>query len=452
MISNETNQTVVVNANQYLDEIAYLPSVLINVAYLPFNCSNNALSKTVSFGDESVSVSLVGDVIPSGMYPRRFISYLSTIITRTRLKNPTVKIAKNRTQFYKDALGVNYIPSSKDVQAINTQLRALIESRLTISYSNPNDKSRKPKESISLLDGDYSWLYDDKMDWQYEIKLSQEMFELIKSTVVPISGVAMKEFNSARKLDIFNYLMYQNYNLFLKKLTGTFRIEELHNLFGGESSLNEFRRILNRTLEEIRDIIPIQFTAKNKFIYVLEPTQDCLLVRHKRKLTNVVNESLTVINEDYKDKLKKDYSDVDVEASCVYLAKRIQMGHIRHPHAYLRDILKNPKWYQQEKICYIQNIHKMQYHEYENLPPDKLRINKSYFRDFIKQLNILSVPYELQEIVRQFKNPGQKIVVIPGFEYCSYLFWAFMHNKVTTTNTSIEGKIIELFRYLTGGN
>lgn len=411
---------------------------------------NKSYSQTVNIGTNSLTVEFSGEVLPSGIYPRRFFSYLCKQIIRTRSKAPIVNVPRSRAQFYKEALGVHYVPSSKDIDAINLQIKAFIDCKLSLSYSNPNDKSRKQREQISFVSGDHSWLYDDSQIWKQQISLSDELFELIKLTAVPISAKATEEFSNARKLDILNYLLYQNYNLHLKGISFTFQIEKLYELFGGGvPNLNEFRRVLNKVILEIKELVPLDIEAKDKYNYVMTPTEKALLKQHKRRKTNQFKDQKLIINEDFKDKLKQSYSEIDIESACVYVSKRNQQGEIRHPYAYLRDVLKNPSWYQTEKIQFINNVHKIQLNEYEHLSSDLKSLNARHFIDRIQKINIYSIPRELQPYHQEIKQPGQAIIKgLPGHQYRCYMYWAFMHNKCTEFNSTVESNLIKLFKLL----
>ena len=88
-----------------------------------------------------------------------------------------------------------------------------------------------------------------------KVKLSSLMKCLIslKSTAVPVSLLAATTFTNARKLDIFNYFTYQNYNLHLKQMDHYFALTDLYNLFGcGISSINEFRRVFKRIMADLK--------------------------------------------------------------------------------------------------------------------------------------------------------------------------------------------------------
>ena len=328
-------------------------------------------------------------------------------------------------------------------------MKNFVNCRLSLHHSNPNEKSRKQHQLISFVSGDHSWLYDDTKDWQQAITLSQEMFELIKYTAVPISAAAVNEFSNSRKLDILNYFLYQNYNLNIKKFNYTFKIEDLYHLFGGGiPNINEFRRVFKKTLEEIKQLVSLDITAIDKFNYLLVPSDKCLLTQHERRKTFVNPENL--VTEEFKRHLNKEHERIDVEAANIYLMKRAVTGNIRNPHAYLRSILKNPNFYYLDKLKLINDIHKSQFREYENISDNLKKINLDFFRDLITGINIYSLPPEIRPVYEQLRNPSKGIIKgFPGFNYCCYIVWAYMQKKrIEFAELSPEKLLINFLKHV----
>ena len=364
---------------------------------------------------------------------------------------PSIKIPKNKLNFLKEFLNINYICGKNDTKLINSQLKAFNECQLSINYSNPNDKSRKQRESIKFFAEDCSWLYDETQDWQGEIKLSEEMFDLIKSTAVPVSLLAATTFTNARKLDIFNYFTYQNYNLHLKQMDHYFALTDLYNLFGcGISSINEFRRVFKRIMADLKQVANLELVAVGKHGYKLLSNANSLLKVKSRRKTNEIKDKKLVINEDFKQKLEKDYSAIDIEAASIYVSKRNERGKVRHPYAYMRDILKNPSWYQAERSVLVQSIHKMQYDDYHKLEETKRKITAQELKARLSHTYVLGLPAELRDLYEQLRVPGRVIVKnAPSWDYVCFLFWEFMTNRCTEySSCSIESLFIQLFKHL----
>ncbi len=449
-----------VSSNENLTkEISYTISSFIHVPFpqqiIGNNTTNGAggeYSKTIKIGANTLTVSYTttGKILPSGIYPRRLFSYLCSQIVITKSKTPIIELPRTKSQFLKEILKINYVCSKKENLIIEAQLKAFCECLVSIQYSNSNDSARKPQNSIKFIEGDASWLYDNTQKWQRQISLSEEMLELIKQSSVPISAKANAEFTNSRKLDLFNYFTYQNYNLYIKKLDCSFELEDLHNQFGtGLSTISSFRRVLNKILSDFKSMSCLDVVAKNKHYYKLLSNEESLLQQHKRRKTHEIKHEKLTIKDDHKDKLEKDYPRLDIESACSYVAKRYEHGKVRHPYAYLRDVLKNPSWYYKEKQNVINIIHRKQLDEYERLPESDRKQAKNMLLLLIKNAPHWGLPSELQPVLEQFKNPNKNIINIPSFKHICYLFWAFNFNKcIDVCDGSNEVNVINLFKHL----
>lgn len=392
-----------------------------------------------------------GTALPSGMYPRRLFSYLCKHIVTSRAKQPIIQLPRTKNQFLREALGIDYAPSKSDMATINKHIQALCECLLTISYSNPNDKARKPRDRIKFFADDCAWLYDDSHDWQRELILSEELFDLIRYSAVPISASALATFTNARKLDIFNYFTYQNYNLQLKKMDYVFEIEELFNLFAGDiPEMKEFRRSLKNVLSDLEPISYLDIAILNKYQYKLFSNEESLLKRKKRRLIHTFTKPIA-INEDSIDQLKKEHDPLNVEAARNYMLKRSKNREIRHPFAYIKDILKNPRWYWSERESLIEQIAQEQKIEYDALSREMknnvieiFRMNLNYYGS-----SILKLPAEHHNTIKQLKHPGSEILKggLPSAEYTYYLLWCALNNKRMDFKHGTTAKALaELFK------
>lgn len=372
-----------------------------------------------------------------------------------RKRNKKIELPRSKSQFLKEILKINYACSKKETEAINNQLRAFAKCYLTLSYSNPNESSRKPYNSIQFFNDDYSFLYDDNQKWQREITISDDMFELIKNTSVPISEHAVNTFPSARKLDVYNYLNYQNYNLYQKNLNHVFTEDELLNLFGGNIvEIRDFRRVLKKILFDLKEISTLEIIKKGRYSYVLVSNEASLLRKKDRRKTNITIEEKLIITEDCKAKIEKQTNSttLNVEAACLYIAKKIERGGepIRNQYAYLRDLLKNPSYFYKEKQDIIKITHELQFKKYQELPNQARKQGFDELVHRVKLTRINSVPIELQSILEQLKTPGREIVKgIPNFKYICYLFWAWNYGKrIDVCDGGNEHLILDLFKYL----
>lgn len=349
----------------------------------------------------------------------------------------------------REVLGVNYVPSQNDIETINQQLKAFVNCLVSFHFSNSNDKARKNRDCIPFFIGSHDFLWNDELPWQNTLLLSDDIFELIKTSAVPISEHALSSFKSSIKLDLFNYFTYQNYNLYLKNINTRFYVPELHYLFGsGTSELIDFRKIFRKILNEIRKISHLKFEEMEKDNVLLLSNEESLLKKHKRRKTNVMVSPDLSIKEDTKEQLVKQYNEIDVMSALAYMHKK-PAGSIRHPNAYLRDLLQNPSWFRKERVNAIELIHKLQYQQYENLPNNQ---RKLVFDDLVRRIKITpiaAVSENLQIYLNQLKHPGKGLIKVPNFKYCVYLYWAFLTQKtIETNNVSGENLLIALFKDL----
>ncbi len=152
------------------------------------------------------------------------------------------------------------------------------------------------------------------------------MFELIKNNSVPISEHAVNTFTSARKLDVYNYFSYQNYNLYQKNLNNVYDIDELKYLFGGAiDQTAHFRRVFKKILIDLKEISTLDIAKKGRYTYLLISNSDSLLKKKERRKTNIIIETELKVTEDFKLKLEKEAKSttLDVESACLYVTLTI---------------------------------------------------------------------------------------------------------------------------------
>lgn len=215
-----------INKEALLKTITYTILPFIHVPFpqrIPKN--PNQYTKIVDIGGNTITVSFTStDVLPSGIYPRRFFSFLCKSVILSDRKDKVINLPHSKSQFLREVFKIQLRSASKLI--INKHLQALTNCNITINYSNSINHSQKSYISIKLFTGDCSFLYAKNKKWQNKIKLSRNMFELIKSNSVPISEHAVNTFNSASRLDVYNYLEWQN----IIKLTHQLQFQEYEKL------------------------------------------------------------------------------------------------------------------------------------------------------------------------------------------------------------------------------
>jgi hypothetical protein len=207
-----------------------------------------------------------------------------------------------------------------------------------------------------------------------------------------------------------------------------------------------------RVIADIKQISSLEIVPLGKHGYKLLSNQESLLKIHSRRKTNEIKDPKLAINEDFKQKLEKDYTAIDIEAASIYVLKRIERGGkpIENPHAYMRDVLKNPSWYRNERTLLVQSIHKMQRDDYQKLEDVKHKITAQELKTRLSHTYVLGLPVELRDLYEQLRVPGRVIVKnAPSWDYVCFLFWEFMTNRcVEYSDCSIESLFIQLFKHL----
>ena len=435
--------------------MTYTISPFIHVPFLQHNNSKSATneiinnySKTVAIGDNTITVSYVNhdSNVPCGIYPRRLFSALCKFIVSTKYKSATIKLPSNKNKFIKEILKINYVCGKKDTQLINEQLKAFANCEISIQYSNPNETTRQPRNSIKFFADDCSWLYDDVKSWQSEITLSQNMFNLIKHTRVPISAHAVDTFTSSRKLDIFNYFSYQNYNLYQKQLNHLFEIDNLFYLFGGEiQNIKDFKRSLSKVIKDLAEVSYLDLHIQLKNYYKLSSNDRCLLKQQERRKTNIEENQLLKINDEFKAQLNKKHDQLEIDAACIYVTKQVTKGKVRHVYAYLRDVLRNKFWYAKERTELINTKRRECSDEYNQINSSIKEQGKSIFKNAVKNTFILSVPAELRDQLKLLQTPSKNT---PSLEYIAYLYWIYNYDKFAYFNDNESSQWLKLFKYL----
>lgn len=384
------------------------------------------------------------------MYPRRLLAFFTKYVTKKRLNHQEIRIPSNKLKFLREVLSINYIPSSKDIKAINQQIQAFAECLTTINYSNYNDKTRKNRVDFNFFASDVSFLWDDTKEWQHSITLSNDFFELIKSNAVPVSELVTTTNRNALKVDVINYLLYQNYNLQRKDLQYRFQFIDLQQLFAANLQFFEFKTFIKQLLKDLESTANLNVGETDKNSFVLIGSQDAVLFRPLRRKTNPDQDAPIKISAEKLSQLEKQYNQIEVLSAMQYMDSIQKNGNdIRNPLAYIKDVLKNPHWYRKQKVKAIDLIHEKQYSQFAKLESSKRKILYDELVNRIKITPLYKVSHDLELILSQFKNPGQQLIKIPRFEYCVYLYWVNLTDQLKdTNNTHNERLIFKLFTEL----
>lgn len=443
-----------------LRSVTYTASPFIHVPFpqqqISVNDTDDILvyRKHAFIGEEQLSVTYTTQFshLPSGVYPRRMLSYFAKYVTRKRLKHPFIQLPDSRAAFIREVLGVKYILSSRDRANIYLQFQAFAQCLTTIKYSNNNDKTRKNRTDFSFFKGDVSFLWDDTQKWQNLIELSSDFFELIKTNKTPISEYAVSTSKNALRLDLINYFLYQNYNLQLKDLSVRFHFHELYDLFGSGSDFSEFKQNVKKTLEYLSNEVNLKFSEMNKKSFLLVGTQEATLYRPDRRKTNPDGSSPIQISKEQFDKLQKTYDRLDILAVMAYAEHVYKKGtNIRNPIGFIRHVLQHPLWFSKYRLDQEKQLLSRQLTEWEKLDKTVKDFTRRELINKIKSKSIYEIAdFNLRYYLELLKTPGALSAKDVGFnfEHVCFMFWNKARGGYAKSSNLHEQQIYNLFDVL----
>jgi hypothetical protein len=207
---------------------------------------------------------------PYGIIPRLALTYVTT---EAFLSNsPVVDLGSSMRSFLRK-LNVTY--NGRNADNVKNQLAALFGAQLSVEGMAVTEDGHgtiseyfQIAKSVQLW-----WTNKDEKDndglWSSEVRLSQEFFDSINNSPVPVDLTALRRFaGSAFRIDVYLTMTHRMY--YLRKTT---RIKwvDLHNQFGAPyGRVRAFRTAFIKVLEDVK----IAYPALNA-----EPTEDYLILR-----------------------------------------------------------------------------------------------------------------------------------------------------------------------------
>lgn len=409
-------------------------------------------SKTAFFSEDKLTVtySTSGNLLPHGVYPRRILSYFTKYVTRKKLKHSEIPIPTNKLRFLREVLSINYVPGSRDIRSVNAQLQAFAECLTTIKYSNFNDKSRKNRVDFKFFASDVSFLWDDSKEWQPTVTLSEDFFELIKHNTVPISEEVMLSRN-ALKIDLINYLLYQNYNLQRKELSCRFNFSELQSLFASTSIFHEFRTIVKGILKILENEANLDIKELTKESFLMVGSKNATLYRPNRRKTNPDPNAKIKLSQEQIQRLEALHGKVEVDSAVEYLETIQKNGNdIRNPFSYIKDVLCNPKWYAKHRIANEDKYKKKAYALWTKESESTKNLVKE---DLINRIKITPpdiIKHSLRNYFDMLRAPGMlKVKDMPfDFKYVVFMYANKLRGGYIKTSCIHEQMMYQLFDQL----
>jgi hypothetical protein len=190
--------------------------------------------------------------LPYGSIPRLLLAFLNGEVVRTGSK--TIQMGRSFTDFAQ-RLGYNSNGGSRgDMTRIRNQAMRLFSSKVSAVYDGPNGKGIKQallaKEALFFWDPNQP---DQQSLWENRITLTEEFFEALKSSPVPLDWRILRALKqSPMALDLY---MWLSYRMFTLKKPQTLTWEALAAQLGSEyTELHNFRRKVRQHFLKIKGI------------------------------------------------------------------------------------------------------------------------------------------------------------------------------------------------------
>ena len=207
---------------------------------------------------------------PYGIYPRLALTYVATEAFVTQ--SPVVDLGRSMRSFL-SKLNVEY--SGRNANIVKDQLAALFGAQLSVeglavTQSGHGTVSEyfQIAKSVSLWWANREELGDEGL-WASEVHLSEEFFNSIKASPVPVDLKAIRALGgSSLRIDLYIWATYRMY--YLTKPT-RIKWEDLSNQFGAQyGRLRAFKAAFIKELEAVKIVYPTLNA---------EVTQDYLILR-----------------------------------------------------------------------------------------------------------------------------------------------------------------------------
>jgi hypothetical protein len=162
-------------------------------------------------GNYTLTMLAPSDVgLPYGTIPRLLLAWISTEAVRT--KSRTLVLGDSLSQFMRD-LGLSPTGGVKgDITRLREQMRRLFSCFVSCNY---HDKSHDITDGFKIVRRAEMWWHPNNPEqaglWQSTLTLSEEFYEEVLSSPVPIDIHALKALRrSPLALDLYMWLTYRN--------------------------------------------------------------------------------------------------------------------------------------------------------------------------------------------------------------------------------------------------
>jgi hypothetical protein len=186
--------------------------------------------------------------LPSGIYPRLILLWLCSRVTLTKSRN--ILLGERYVDFLRKVcpLDKNGKPSSHQCKNVMIQLKRLLATTFDLqrSYEKPEKKA-----GFKIAVKADLWGKSAGRDERGYIVLSQDFYNLVIKSPVPLDSEAIKTFGSSSfELDVF---MWVTWRVLKISSTSFISYKLLHEQFGSrQQRLYDFKRTFLNALERIK--------------------------------------------------------------------------------------------------------------------------------------------------------------------------------------------------------
>jgi len=209
---------------------------------------------------------------PYGIYPRLALTYVATEAFVT--KSPTVDLGRSMRSFLAK-LDVEY--SGRNANIVKDQLAALFGAQLSVVGLAENESGHgtvseffQIAKSVSLWWANREVMGEEGL-WASEVTLSQEFFNSIATSPVPVDLKAIRALGgSSLRIDMYIWATYRMY--YLTRAT-RIKWEDLSNQFGAQyGRVRAFKAAFIKELQAVQIVYPALNAEVTKDYLILRPS------------------------------------------------------------------------------------------------------------------------------------------------------------------------------------
>lgn len=226
--------------------------------------------------------------LPYGNIPRLLMIWITTEAIRTKKRE--LLLGHTLSEFMRQ---LDLVPTGGrwgNVTRLRDQMRRMFSARIAFSYEETNNDSNCYSFEPINIGKTYLWWDANRPEqadlWQSTIVLSEEFFDYVTQSPIPIDMRAIKAFRqSSMELDIYTWLTYRM--SYLKKPTPVISWKSLSMQFGSEySRLRDFKSNFITRLQNVLSIYDAKIDTSDEGL-ILKPSRTHIPAVPKSILTNL---------------------------------------------------------------------------------------------------------------------------------------------------------------------